>query len=249
MTELRKNWVVFGAFWVLFTLIGEYLALGLDLLPARYSDTAEVVDEAYVLLIALAVPVFAMVAAVMATSAVRFMVRGPSQGPPTEDGPHLATHRRLLTVWVVLTSLLALGLAVDPGFVGLRDLRGESSADLVVKVEAQRWSWRFVYPGGGVSTTELVLPVDERVRFDLTSIDILHSFWVPGFRVKLDMVPGRVTTVYLTPERLGSYDNDSNLRVQCAELCGLDHSKMSVPVRVLEASEFETWAQGLQKGS
>jgi cytochrome c oxidase subunit II len=249
MSELRKNWLIFAAFWVVFTAIGMFLALGLDLLPGKYSDTAHVVDEAYVLLIALAVPVFAMVVALMATCLLRFVVRDTSAAPPTVDGPFVPGNRRLVTGWTIVTSLLALGLAVDPGFVGLRDLRGESRADLVVKVQAQRWSWKFTYPDGGVSTDELVLPVDERVRFDMTSIDIVHSFWIPAFRIKLDTVPGRVTKLYVTPDRQGDYESDFNLRVQCAELCGLGHAAMAVPVRILPVAEFDKWAAGLKKGT
>ena len=145
------------------------------------------------------------------------------------------------------SALLAIGLAIDPGFTGLRDIRGETKADLVVDVQAQRWSWKFTYDGGEYSTTELVLPIDERVRFDITSVDIVHSFWVPGFRQKLDAVPGRITKLYITPTELGDGNNDSTLRVQCAELCGTDHAKMTVPIRIVTQEEFDAWLASIRK--
>lgn len=247
--DLRKNWVYFAVIWAVVTAIGEFLAFGIDLLPGKWSDTAHVVDEAYVLLIGVAVPVFAMVVALMVTSLLRFRVTGPSDGPPVEDGPHVPNNRRLVTGWTIASSLLALMLAVSPGFTGLRDVRGESRADIVVQVQAQRWSWKFTYENGGIETKELVLPVDKRVRFDMTSVDIVHSFYIPAFRIKLDTVPGRVTKLYLTPEKEGGYEDDYTMRVQCAELCGLGHAAMAVPVRVVSEAEFEKWVAGLEKGS
>ena len=97
------------------------------------------------------------------------------------------------------------------------------------------------------STTELVLPIDERVRFDITSIDIVHSFWIPGFRQKLDAVPGRITKLYITPTELGDGNIDSTLRVQCAELCGTNHATMAVPVRVVSQEDFDAWLASIRK--
>jgi len=88
---------------------------------------------------------------------------------------------------------------------------------------------------------EIVLPVDRRVRFEVTSTDVVHSFWVPAFRMKVDAVPGLTTTVYITPNRTGSLADDNGFRLQCAELCGFGHYVMGVPVRVVEQGEFEAW--------
>lgn len=249
MRRHRGDWQLLIVLWAAFTVVGEFLAFRVDLLPGSYAREGDVIDEAYKLLIGMAAPVFAGVAATLLVMFLRHTVWTPSDGPPVEDGAYVPTHRTLVNGWVLASALLAVGVAINPGFVGLRDYRGESRADLVVQVQAQRWSWQFTYDNGGVSTTELVLPVDKRVRFDLTSIDIVHSFWVPAFRTKLDTVPGRVTKLYVTPERTGSHDTNYNLRVQCAELCGIDHAKMAVPVRVVEQSDYEAYIAGLQKGA
>lgn len=86
-----------------------------------------------------------------------------------------------------------------------------------------------------------MLPVNRSVRFEITSLDVLHSFWVPGFLMKIDAVPGRTTLMSLTPTRTGSFQTDPNLRVQCAELCGIAHARMRIPVRVVSDEEFDDW--------
>ncbi|MBI2911334.1 MAG: cytochrome c oxidase subunit II [Chloroflexi bacterium] len=80
------------------------------------------------------------------------------------------------------------------------------------------------------------------VRFEITATDVIHSFWVPSFRTKIDAVPGMITVVYATPDRTGSFQEDYHFRVQCAELCGLGHGIMATPVVVVEPSQFEAWA-------
>lgn len=247
MKAARKDWVFLGVCWLLFTVIGLLMVWKLNLLPAMYSEEAEIGDEAYKLLIALGVPVFAGVSASLLTILLRQVDRHTSDEVPTEDGPHITGHTTFVRSWVALSTVLAIGLAIDPGFTGLRDIRGESRADLVVDVQAQRWSWKFTYEGGEFSTTELVLPIDQRVRFDITSIDIVHSFWVPGFRQKLDAVPGRITQLYITPNELGDGNVDQTLRVQCAELCGIDHALMATPIRIVTEEEFEAWLASIRK--
>ena len=245
--KTRQDWIWFGSLWVLFTAIGEYLVLGLDLLPARWAHEADIVDDAYILLMALAVPIFAGVAAALLTSLLRFRVS--VEGVPTEDGPPVHTNRNFVRLWLASTLVLALMITVNPGFIGIAELRGEPSADLVVEVQSQRWSWRVNYPDGEETWNQLYLPADRRIRFDITSLDLVHSFWIPAFRVKIDAVPGRVTQLYVTPDRVGSFAGDFNLRVKCAEICGLGHSQMAMPVYVLEPAEFDSWLSDLAEGA
>ncbi|MCS7295733.1 MAG: cytochrome c oxidase subunit II, partial [Dehalococcoidia bacterium] len=76
--------------------------------------------------------------------------------------------------------------------------------------------------------------------------DVVHSFWIPAFRMKIDAIPGRTTYMVVRPVVTGSFDDDQAFRVQCAELCGLDHAKMWLPVRVVEREEFEAWVQQMK---
>ena len=115
--------------------------------------------------------------------------------------------------------------------------------DLVIGVDAFRWGWRFTYPDGvevvGASSQgtdpELVLPVDRTVVFQLSSDDVIHSFWVPSFTRKLDVVPGQDNELRVHPNVTGE------LTGHCAEYCGLDHARMNFRVSVVEQDEFEAF--------
>jgi cytochrome c oxidase subunit 2 len=112
-----------------------------------------------------------------------------------------------------------------------------------VKVTGQQFTWTFEYPSEKVNSPELVLPVNRPVEFKIQSKDVIHSFWVPQFRLKSDAVPGLTTAIRLTPNKAGRYE------VVCAELCGLGHSTMRQFVRVLPASEFDSWVSDQRKAA
>lgn len=234
----RSFWLpVLGALGL--TAVGEAIAVGLDPFPPVAAEEARVVDEAFRLLTVLAVPVFAFVLSFLTYSALRFRRRAGER----VDGPPLRESRPVAVTWLGVTTALTLVLIVV-GTVGLEKLRytAHLPPDLVVRVEGMRWGWQVSYPEAGVTTNrELVLPVGRRVRVEVTSRDIVHSFWVPAFRAKIDAVPGMVTSVAFTPNRTGGYDQNPDLRIQCAELCGTGHSLMVIPVRIVTEEEFRQW--------
>jgi cytochrome c oxidase subunit 2 len=118
---------------------------------------------------------------------------------------------------------------------------------LHVVVTGFQWGWRFDYEvegGTGPSIVgaqedppELVLPIDKTVALDLVSHDVIHSFFTPAFRTKLDVIPGRDNQLVVTPDRLGTFVG------HCAEFCGLDHARMNFSVRVVTAEEFTEWVE------
>jgi cytochrome c oxidase subunit 2 len=119
--------------------------------------------------------------------------------------------------------------------------------DHSVNVVAYRWSWGFNYMeedtydvGTPAVAPVLYLPVNEKVRFELTSPDVIHSFWVPDFLFKMDVVPGRINKFELTPNKLGEFPG------RCAELCGVDHSRMLFSVKVVSRPEFDQHMQNLR---
>lgn len=229
------------ALWVVLTVIGIVVVLAFSMLPERLSEEAEAVDDAYVLLMVLAMPVLMLVVAVLSYSAWRFRSSGPDEdGPPLQAGP------KTIRWWLAVTGGLAVLVIIYPGFTGLAEIRGDSAADRVVQIEARQFFWTVTYENGAVVRSpadRMVLPADERIRFDVSAPDndVLHSFWVPAFRAKIDAVPGRVTQVFVTPTEVGSFDENVNLRIQCAELCGAGHSDMAMEVEVLESAEFDAW--------
>lgn len=243
---MRRSWLLPAALWSTLTVLGEAALTMFSLLPEGYAEEAEVSDEAFMMLLRLAVPVFFLVITVLVVSVARHAVKDS----PPEDARPVQGNRGVEYLWLAVTSALAVMLIVNPGLVGLAEIEGDPVADRVIEVEGSRWFWRVGYPEAEVQVTdEIVLPVDERIRFDITSTDVLHSFWIPAFRLKLDAVPGRTTRIYASPDRTGSYDTDPNMRLQCAEMCGTGHAVMRLPIRVLEKGEFESWLRSKIAGN
>jgi cytochrome c oxidase subunit 2 len=113
---------------------------------------------------------------------------------------------------------------------------------VVVNVTAFRWSWKFDYPELGASVAGTAhdppifeIPIDETARFNVTSVDVDHSFWVPAFLFKRDAIPGLQNVFDWTPTKLGDF------RGECGEFCGLDHATMSFQLHVVTRSDFERW--------
>jgi len=226
----RRDLAVAVAIWAVLSAIGVVVVLGTQILPVIASREAEVVNGAFVMLTVASVPILMLVVVPSAYSAIRFRTSDDDE----TDGPPIHGHRAFEAGWVVVSLVLVIGLAAF-GTIGLLEIRGGPDADLEVRAESTQWAWEFAYPDLGVRSKELVLPVDRRVRITIVSDDVLHSFYVPAFGIKQDAVPGRVTYLHVTPTVTGTYG------AQCAELCGLGHTKMVAGVAVLELSEFEAW--------
>ena len=170
-----------------------------------------------------------------------FRYRRRDEGLPVQTREHvrfeiLYTVVPLVIVVVLFTASVVVQRRVDT-------LRPQPHA--TVEVEGFKWQWRFRYVDQAVTVTgisdqppELVLPARRRVRFILTSKDVIHSFYVPGFLFKRDAIPGLVNRFEITTREEGRYP------AACAEFCGLQHDAMRFVVRVLEPAEFERWVAG-----
>jgi cytochrome c oxidase subunit 2 len=214
------------------TVIGIVLVLAIDWMPDQGDTAARDIDRLYDVLLIFSVPVFVLVMAVAIYSVVRFRARPGEMG----DGAPIHGNTRLEVFWVSIPFLIVSGLAVYGGFV-LHDIEKSKPGEMRVDVTGQQFAWSFKYEQNGkqVETNELVLPKDKPVVFKVHSKDVLHSFWVPEFRLKLDAVPGITGTVRLTPNKIG------NWQVVCTELCGLGHSTMRQPARVVDEKTFTAW--------
>lgn len=153
----------------------------------------------------------------------------------TADGEHMEGNTRLEVTWTVLP-LLVVTVFAYLGAYTLGETRIQAPDAMQIAVTAQQWDWRFDYPEG-FSSNELHLPVNRQVVLRMQSLDVIHSFWVPEFRIKQDVVPGRTTEYRITPIRVGSY------KVRCAEMCGTSHSYMERPVVVSSEAEYEAWVR------
>jgi cytochrome c oxidase subunit 2 len=237
MGERRRELFSVGAIWLVVTVVAEYVAIAVSLHPPGASREARIIDEAFDLLLYLAIPVFTFVVVVVGYSIVRHRA-----GPDEElDGPPIRTNRAFIASWMVVTSVLTV-LVIVPALAGMDKLAAGPEPGLVIDVRAEQWSWTFDYAGGEVRTKDtLVLPVDTRIQFRITATDVIHSFWIPAFRIKQDAVPGKVTETFVTAERIGEFRDDVGMRVQCAELCGLGHARMWTDVSVVSQEDFDAW--------
>ena len=239
---VRRSWIPVVILWVAYTVLMIVATAQFSWFPEQWAAEAEVVDSAMLLLQFLAAPVMGLVLAVMTWSVIGWRSEG---GAHREDGPPQRTNTMVVTTWLVITSALAIYVVINPGFIGLAEIRGEPTADYVIELQSQQFFWEVTYPNGATALDELVIPAEARVRYDIISTDVLHSFWIPAFRVKIDAIPGITTVTYATAEAEGTFEDDVNLRVQCAELCGAGHANMMIPIRVVSDAEWNEYIETL----
>lgn len=237
---MKRDLFLAGILWLLLTAAGEALVLSVEIHPLPSSDKGEEIRHAFNVLMIMAVPVMMLVVSVLLYSVI--MHRGGGGDTVPEAGETIYGRGPVPTAWLGVTAGLTLLVMIYPGLTSLKNVVENPTPDLVVNITGVQWTWLVGYPGENLENQrELVLPVDRTVRFNVKSLDVLHSFWVPAFAMKIDAVPGKTTGFTLKPNAVGSYDTDPLMRIQCAELCGLSHSRMTIPVRVLSQSEFELW--------
>jgi cytochrome c oxidase subunit 2 len=228
------RWVAFG---LIITAIGIAIGIAIDWFPVQGSTQAKKIDTLWDVLIIASVPFFVLVAGVVLFSVSHFRQR---PGEELLDGPSIHGSTRLEVVWTTVPALLILGLVAYAGFV-LHDIEktpANAAQELKVDVYGQQFAWTFRYKapnGKTVNTTRLYLPVNKSVNFNVHAKDVIHDFWIPAMRMKIDAVPGITTHYRITPIRNGTYP------VVCAELCGLGHAFMRSTVYVVPQARFNSW--------
>jgi cytochrome c oxidase subunit II len=225
---------------VIASAIGITLALSVDWFPVPGTTQAKKIDSLFDVLLIASVPIFVFVEVVVLFSVWKFRMR---PGDELKDGPPIHGHTLLEVVWTAIPATLLIGLCTY-AFVTLRNIERKPKAEMVVNVTGQQFAWSFAYPGAhgarSISSNQLYLPEGRSIEFRVRSKDVIHDFWVPQFRMKIDAVPGITTRYRVTPIRDGAYP------VVCAELCGLGHSTMRQTAHVLPAREFDAWMQRKQ---
>lgn len=223
---------------IVVSVVGIAIALAIPWFPTPAAKSADKIDTVYDVLLICSVPIFVLVMTVAIYSVWRFRAKPGDM----RDGAPIHGNTRLEIVWVTIPFLMVSALAIY-GWVTLDDLEAKQPNELVVNVTGRQFTWSFEYPAQKVDSYTLVLPKDRPVEFRIHTKDVLHSFWVPEFRLKSDAVPGLTTKIRLTPNRIGNY------QVVCAELCGIGHSTMRQDVRVVAASDFSAWVDKSKKAA
>lgn len=197
-------------------------------LPEQASAAAPGVDRLFFFIFWLSLFFFALIVILMLVFVVRYRRR---EGVEPEPSPSHNT--ALEVIWTGIPLLLVMVIFVW-GFKVFLDMSVAPANSYEVQVTGQKWKWLFTYPNGHVDEN-LHVPLDQPVRLVMTSEDVIHSFYVPAFRIKRDVVPGRYSKVWFRATKVGEY------QVFCAEYCGTGHSDMLAQVVVHEPGGFERW--------
>jgi cytochrome c oxidase subunit 2 len=222
------------------SIIGVAIALAIDWFPQAATDKSGEIDTLYDVLLIVSVPIFVLVMTAAIYSVVRFRARPGDMG----DGEPIHGNTRLEVVWVAVPTIIVSVLAAYAWIV-LNDVEAKRPNEMHVRVIGQQFAWHFQYldEQGQPTTNTLYLPQNRPVKFDVVTRDVLHSFWVPSFRLKTDTVPGLTTHIRVKPDRLGTFD------IVCAELCGLGHSTMRQSAHVVSQQAFDTWLAKQKSGA
>ena len=221
------------AYGLIASAVGVAIVLAIDWFPAANTTDADRIDWLYDVLMIVSVPIFVLVMSVAIYSVIRFRAKPGDMG----DGAPIHGNARLEVVWVVIPFLIVSALAAYAWIV-LDDIEDKKPGELRVHVFGQQFAWSYEYRGKDgkpVRSNQLYLPVDKPVRFDISTRDVIHSFWIPNFRLKSDAVPGITTKWRATPNKIGRHD------IVCAELCGAGHSAMRSQAIVVSQADFDEW--------
>jgi len=234
----RGSILQLAAIAVLAALIASVVALSINWLPVAASEEAKRIHFVYWFATVICIGVFSVVAAVLTYCVLKFRAAPDDDS----DGPPIHGHTKLEIVWTAIPAVLVTAISIVSAVVLAQNSKAGSDP-LVVKVTAVQFAWKFTYPDGK-SYGFLTLPKGRHVKLDITSNDVIHSFWSPELSQKQDAVPGQHNTIVVTPTRTGTFP------VICTELCGLGHALMRSHVTILTADAFSRWLKsgGQTKG-
>ena len=225
--------------WLLMTVVGVLIGFYAPhhLLPTLVSAEGHTVWLTIVLFTVLAAPVAAFVYAVGLYSLLGWRHKDSDTDAPPPDGPPMRGNGPMTVLWLTASALLVVVLLVW----GLSEFTAEQVSHpdtLQVNVTGQQWLWTYSYPGTGVESRSLVLPLNRPVQFNVTSVDVTHGFWPAALGVQVDANPNVVTVITSTPNKLGGFT------VRCSQLCGLYHAFMYSSGAVVTPQQFATWLHG-----
>lgn len=214
--------------------------------PDHVTEEADDINSLYAITLALATFVFLAVEALIIWVCFRFRRRSDT------DPAQVHGNNRLEFGWTAIPVMIIVVLFIlsAPLVIDLRESEADA-ADLTVNVTGRQWFWEYEYPDEGVTIQEipdyenpdppaLVVPVDQLVVLNITSSDVVHSFYVPDFLYKIQAIPGQINEMHFTAEEIGSYTG------QCAQFCGLNHAQMLLRIDVVSQEDYDAWVEEQQ---
>jgi len=205
---------------------------GLPLMPEQASTFAWEVDLMYLALVALTLVFFLAIGGLELYYAIKYRRRSPMEIPPEVKESML-----LETSWIVIPFIACMVLFAWSSSLYYKLYRPPQEA-LEIFITAKQWMWRAQHPDGQREINALHVPLGRRVKLTMTSEDVLHAYFIPAFRTKADVVPGRYTSLWFEPTQPGTY------HLFCAEYCGSSHSGMIGWVTVMEPAAYQSWLSG-----
>jgi cytochrome c oxidase subunit 2 len=206
----------------------------LQLFPEQASSLAAEVDAVYFYLCAVSIFFSLLIAALIVYFAIRY--RRGSPADRTQGHGHFFA---IEATWIIIPFLLTMVMFFWGADVYFRMARPPADA-IEIGTVARQWMWKFQHPEGRLEINDLHVPLGRPVKLHMISEDVIHSLYVPAFRAKQDVLPGRYTSVWFEATRLGEY------HLFCAEYCGAKHSEMKGKVIVMEPSQYQAWLAGTQ---
>jgi cytochrome c oxidase subunit 2 len=202
------------------------------------STAAPKIDQLLTVMIVLSSFVFSLVMVMLFYALWKFKAKPGDES----DGEPLHGNTRLEVAWTLIPTIIVL-FAGGYSWAVLNDIEEPADDPLTVAVFSQQYAWSFAYPGKGYVWTEgeMHVPVDRQIQFKMHAQDVIHSFWVPEWRIKKDNVPGITTTAIVTPDKIGTY------QLICTELCGFGHASMRAKVVVESPADFRKWIATLDQ--
>jgi len=202
------------------------------------STAAPKIDHLLNVMIVLSAFVFSLVMVMLFYALWKFKAKPGDES----DGEPIHGNTRLEIAWTLIPTIIVL-FAGGYSWKVLDEIENPKDGALTVSVFSQQYAWSFAYPGKEYawSEGELHVPVDRQVVFKMHALDVIHSFWVPEWRIKKDNVPGITTKAIVTPDKEGTY------QLVCTELCGFGHATMRAKVVVESRAKFNKWVDGLDQ--
>ena len=219
-------------------LVGVMLALGtitsvIMLIPdwngEQASTAAPKIDTLLDVMIVISSYVFAVVMVMMGYCIWRYRAKPGDES----DGEPIHGNTRLEIIWTLIPTVIVL-VCAGYSWIILDDIEASENPK-TIHVSAQQFKWTFDYPEEGITSNELHVPVNQQLEFEMNALDVLHSFWVPEWRIKKDLVPGLQTSIVVTPDKEGTFS------LVCTELCGVGHSTMRAFVVVESQADYAEW--------
>jgi cytochrome c oxidase subunit II len=202
------------------------------------STAAPKIDDLLNVMIVLSSFVFSLVLVMLGYALWKFKAKPGDES----DGEPIHGNTRLEIAWTLIPTIIVL-FGGGYSWKVLHDIEQKKDGALTVDVFSQQYAWSFAYPGKGYKYVqgEFHVPVNRQIEFKMHAQDVIHSFWVPEWRIKKDNVPGITTTAIVTPDKVGTY------QLVCTELCGFGHATMRAKVVVEPPGKFKKWVEGLKE--